>query len=226
MHERVHFLGLRSDVEGILADLDVAVQASLSENLGGTIESLLMQCPTVATRTGGMVDAVRDGETGVLVRPLDPGDLADGILRMLADYVQARTMAQRGRQLMLDKFTLERTVESLDATYARQLSRGKGYRSAISLMRLLIAVPVFGWLAARLAWDTIFLPGRDARQLRKIHDAQVKLGKKLASQDAQVGLARGLAYVLYGGARRLMAGSKLLQRWDIWFARVRGRRSA
>src|SRR5947208_1658762 len=35
------FTGFRSDINQILVALDVAVQASLSENLGGTIESLL-----------------------------------------------------------------------------------------------------------------------------------------------------------------------------------------
>jgi glycosyltransferase involved in cell wall biosynthesis len=207
--QHVHFLGLRTDVEGILADLDVAVQASLSENLGGTIESLLMQCPTVATRTGGMVDTVRDGETGILVRPLDPGDLADGVLRMLADPAQARALAQRGRQLMLDGFTLEQTVDSLDGTYARQLSCSRGYRPAVSLMRALLAVPVFGWLAVRLVWDTILLSRWDARQ-------------RAPRRGAQIGLMRRLGHAVPRRARRLMAGSRIRQLWDLGIARLKG----
>ncbi|MFN8517350.1 MAG: glycosyltransferase, partial [Chloroflexia bacterium] len=53
LQESVIFTGFRSDVQSILRDLDVAVQPSLNENLGGTIESLLMECPLVATRVGG-----------------------------------------------------------------------------------------------------------------------------------------------------------------------------
>ena len=52
LQNRVVFTGYRPDVNGILRDVDVAVQASRSENLGGTIEALLMECPVVATRVG------------------------------------------------------------------------------------------------------------------------------------------------------------------------------
>ena len=69
MGDAVAFTGFRSDVADILADINISVQASLSENLGGTIESLLLERPLVATRVGGMVDSVHDGVTGLLVPP-------------------------------------------------------------------------------------------------------------------------------------------------------------
>src|ERR1019366_3364310 len=50
----VIFAGHVDDVASLLAAADVAVQCSLTENLGGTIEALLMECPVVATRVGGM----------------------------------------------------------------------------------------------------------------------------------------------------------------------------
>ncbi len=82
-----------------------AVQPSLSENLGGTIESLLMECPTVATRVGGMTDSVVDGVTGVLVNPSDPESLASGILRLLRDRPSARRYGVAGRErIYLDRF--------------------------------------------------------------------------------------------------------------------------
>lgn len=160
---KVVFTGFRSDVSNILATLDVAVQASLSENLGGTIESLLMECPTVATRTGGLVDSIRDGETGVLVKPLDPRDLAAGIIRLLRDPSAGRRMASNGRQLMLREFTLRKTADSLDQLYRGHLAessffRRRGYRLHVSLLRAVLALPVFAFLAVRLAWDTKFLP--------------------------------------------------------------------
>ena len=66
------FTGQRNDVVDILAALDVSVQCSLSENYGGTIESLLMRAPTIATRVGGMPETVRHEVTGLLVPPSDP----------------------------------------------------------------------------------------------------------------------------------------------------------
>jgi glycosyltransferase involved in cell wall biosynthesis len=157
--DHVVFTGYRTDVNGILASLDVSVQGALSENLGGTIESLLMERPTVATRTGGLVDSIRDGETGILVAPSDPASMAQGIIRLLEDPEAAKRMAQNGRQLMLREFTLSKTVDDLDELYRQQMSRGwfgkvSGYRLPVTALRALMAVWVFGYLAARLAYDT------------------------------------------------------------------------
>jgi glycosyltransferase involved in cell wall biosynthesis len=118
------FTGYRADVPDVLAALDVSVQCSLNENLGGTIESLLMETPTIATRVGGMPEAVRHEKTGLLVPPADARALADAILRMLEDPEQARGWARAGRRLMLERFTLERTVADIDDLY-RELSAAR-----------------------------------------------------------------------------------------------------
>lgn len=117
--ERVYFADHRSDIQRVLASFDVAVQCSLTEGLGGTIEALLMERPTVATFVGGMPEAVRDGQTGLLVPPADAPSLAAAIERLLGDRQDARRLAAAGRALMLDRFTLSRTGSDLAAAYAR-----------------------------------------------------------------------------------------------------------
>ena len=54
--------------------------------------------PVVAGRSGGVVDAVLDGETGILVEPDDPDATADAILRLMRDPALARRMGEAGRQ--------------------------------------------------------------------------------------------------------------------------------
>lgn len=138
LDQSVIFTGFRTDVTAILRALDVAVQPSLSENLGGTIEALLMECPTVATRIGGLTDSILDGETGILVNPSDPKSLAEGILRILRDPISARKYGVAGRARMLGKFTLRRTVEDLASLYSRQCGRRRvGYRRHVIRIRLL-----------------------------------------------------------------------------------------
>jgi len=130
----------------------VAVQAALNENLGGTIEALLMQCPTVATRVGGMVDAVRDGETGVLVNPSDSEDLARGIIELLRDQKRARTLARAGRELMVRRFTLRHAVEALASLYqelARAQQPREYYNILISVRRVLAGFPLFIYVVAK-----------------------------------------------------------------------------
>jgi glycosyltransferase involved in cell wall biosynthesis len=121
--DAVIFTGLRHDVADLLAAFDVAVQCSLSENYGGTVESLLMQTPTVATRVGGMPETVRHGETGLLVPAADPAALAGAILETLDDTARARAMAAAGRELMLDRFQIAQTATSIAALYDRLLHR-------------------------------------------------------------------------------------------------------
>lgn len=121
----VIFTGHRSDVPDILATVDVSVQCSLTENYGGTIESLLMSAPTIATRIGGMPETVHDEETGLLVPPCDANALAAAMLRLLGDRSLAKQLGQRGREAMLERFTTERTVAAVDSLY-RELARERG----------------------------------------------------------------------------------------------------
>jgi glycosyltransferase involved in cell wall biosynthesis len=103
----------------------VAVQCSLTENLGGTIEALLMERPVVATRVGGMPESVRDGETGLLVPPADPPALAAAILHLLRSPRFGAELGRAGRRLMLERFTSARTVDDVDAVYRRILERAR-----------------------------------------------------------------------------------------------------
>jgi glycosyltransferase involved in cell wall biosynthesis len=161
----VVFTGYRPDVAECLRGLDVAVQASLSENLGGTVEALLMERPVVATRVGGMVETIRHGETGVLVEPADPVDLGRGILRLLRDPAEARRLGLAGRELALERFTLDRTVSDLHSVYSRLLSSPKvgRFRRRVSVARFVALIPLSLYYVVRTltevavfrAWDAI-----------------------------------------------------------------------
>lgn len=53
--------------------------------------------PVVAGRSGGVEDAVLDGQTGILVSPDSPQEVAQAILRLLEDPEAARRMGEAGR---------------------------------------------------------------------------------------------------------------------------------
>jgi glycosyltransferase involved in cell wall biosynthesis len=118
----VHFLGHRMDVPAIYADLDVAVHPSLSENLGGAGESLLAGVPTIATRVGGLPDVVRDGETGWLVSPRSPRQLADAIIEAISRPEEARRRAMRGQSLIRESFDIRRTAREIKTIYREILA--------------------------------------------------------------------------------------------------------
>ena len=123
LRDRVLFTGDHRDVPSLLAASDVAVQCSLTENLGGTIEALLMESAVVATRVGGMPEAVRDEETGLLVPPADPCSLAAAILRLLENREERLSLGRAGRRLMLERFTMTRMGDDVDTLYRSLTTR-------------------------------------------------------------------------------------------------------
>jgi len=123
----VTFLGTRTDVPEIYADLDVVVHPSHSENVGGAVESCLLRVPTIATRVGGFPDLIKDGSTGWLVRPKDPADLARSILDALDRPDEAIQRAIAGQQRALHMFDVKQTgaevreiYQKIQAHYSRQ----------------------------------------------------------------------------------------------------------
>jgi glycosyltransferase involved in cell wall biosynthesis len=113
----VIFAGRRRDLTDVIAALDISVQCSLSENYGGTIESLLMERPMIATRAGGMPEVVIDGETGLLVPVRDPQALAAAILRLIDDPDYARVLGRAGRARVLERHTIQRTIDGVIDVY-------------------------------------------------------------------------------------------------------------
>lgn len=121
--DKVIFLGNRSDVPDLYADMDVAVHPSHSENVGGAGESLLLGVPTIATNVGGFPDVVINGETGWLVPPRSPQLLAKSIMAALSDPEKAHTLAVKGQRFARALFDVRKTAAEIKTIYARILDR-------------------------------------------------------------------------------------------------------
>jgi glycosyltransferase involved in cell wall biosynthesis len=61
------------------------------------VEALCRGRPVVATAVGGIRDVIEHGVNGVLVRPRDPGALADALVRVLGDRAFAQRLAAAAR---------------------------------------------------------------------------------------------------------------------------------
>ncbi len=83
------------------------------------LEAAASGLPVVAGATGGIPDAVADGETGVLVDPESVGDAADAVAALLLDSARARRMGDAGRERVLRDFTWPRVVADLRQIAAR-----------------------------------------------------------------------------------------------------------
>jgi sugar transferase (PEP-CTERM/EpsH1 system associated) len=112
------FTGDRTDVAQLLQCMDVFVLPSLAEGISNTLlEAMATGLPVIATRVGGNVELVRDGENGAL---FESGDVAS-LTRLLAGYVTGgdarRRHGERSRRLALESFSLEAMIEGYRGAY-------------------------------------------------------------------------------------------------------------
>ena len=104
----------------------------------------------VASRTGGLVDVVEDGVTGLLVPPADPTALARAILRLLENPRDAAAMGRAGRLRIRAMASERQTAERLADHYRGQMARSWGrHRAVISALRRPVAE---AWLRLGGAW--------------------------------------------------------------------------
>ena len=118
LNDYVIFTGFRTDIPEITSIFDVAVLASFFEGLGRVLlEAMACGKPVVATRVGGIVDVVGDGETGILVPVDDPEALTEAITTVLKDKDLASKMGEEGRRKIDSKFSAKTMVEKVEKVY-------------------------------------------------------------------------------------------------------------
>lgn len=112
--------GPREDAVSIMAAADVFALPSAQEGLGlVALEAMAVGCPVVATAVGGIVDTVRDGRTGLLVRDQGAEAFAAALVRLLDDENLRQQVAAGGEDLVRREFSVERMVEGYAEVYER-----------------------------------------------------------------------------------------------------------
>jgi glycosyltransferase involved in cell wall biosynthesis len=93
------------------------VVPSIAEAMGQVaVEALLARTPVIASRTGGLADMIRDGESGLHVPPGDAGALAEALKRLLTDPALADRLRMAGYRRGLD-FTAASVVPQIEEVY-------------------------------------------------------------------------------------------------------------
>ena len=110
--DRVHWLGLLPDPVSVLQASDIFLLATVGEAFGLALaEAMACGVPVVASRAGAIPEVIKDGETGLLVDPMDPVALADGIEKLGRNHALRKQMAQQAVARVADHFTLEMAVD-------------------------------------------------------------------------------------------------------------------
>jgi glycosyltransferase involved in cell wall biosynthesis len=129
--ETVSFVGHRSDVGDLLAAADLVALPSLWEGLSiSLLEAMAAGKPVVTTAIGSNREVTNDGETAVLVPPKDAQSLAAAIRALAPDRERLAELGRRGRSAQLERYTLQRMLDSYLDEYDRLLRKESPRASA------------------------------------------------------------------------------------------------
>jgi glycosyltransferase involved in cell wall biosynthesis len=116
---------MRTDVPQLLAACDVLVFPSVEPHFARPIiEAGAMGKPVVASRLGGPLELVAEGETGLLVPREDPQALAEALIEVLRDPERAAALGEAGYQQAREHFNADKNAQATFALYDQLLGPG------------------------------------------------------------------------------------------------------
>jgi glycosyltransferase involved in cell wall biosynthesis len=129
LENTVRFLGRRDDMARLYGACDVVSLSSHMEGVPSVVmEAFASMRAVVATAVGGVPEIVFDGDTGWLVAPRRPDDLASALADALAHPAERIGRAARGNLLVGEQFESSTTTDRLQDVY--DCWRGFGGRSS------------------------------------------------------------------------------------------------
>lgn len=114
------FTGFRHDATRLYKAMDIFVLPSYHEGMPRSIiEAMASGKPVVATDIPGCQDEVVQGETGLLIPPGESKPLAEALIQLLRDQVQAQQMGEAGRKRAVEHFDEHLVCERIVTTYRK-----------------------------------------------------------------------------------------------------------
>ncbi len=127
---RVSFAGRVDAVEDYLRASDLFVFPSVFEGLGiSLVEAAACGLPAIGSSTGGIVDVIEDGRSGLLVRPGDAAELATALRTLTADSKSRAEMGRRARAVATERFDEADALARYRALFREVSSRSSSSRS-------------------------------------------------------------------------------------------------
>lgn len=118
LEETFEFGGFHDQPSMIFNEGDISILTSISEGFPYTvIESMSCGRPVVATDVGGIRDALEG--CGILCKPRDPRDIANGVIKLLKDDALRLELGNKCRERVLLTFKTEKSVDAYYDSYTK-----------------------------------------------------------------------------------------------------------
>jgi glycosyltransferase involved in cell wall biosynthesis len=123
--ETVTFYGhvSRQQVFKELNTASVAVFPSITETFGlGPAEAMAQGCPTIFTKLASGPEIINNGVNGILVDPFNPKEIAEAIIRILADKNLAQKIGFEGRKSVENRFSNDVILQQNEKMYQKVIA--------------------------------------------------------------------------------------------------------
>jgi glycosyltransferase involved in cell wall biosynthesis len=123
----LNFLGDRPDVPRLLSGFDVFVWLSQGEGMPHVIsEAGAAGLPVIATRDNGTEEQIADGKTGLFVPHCNPGAVAAGIQRLIADPPLRRRLGDNLRRKVTQEYSVAALIPQWERLFDDVLASREG----------------------------------------------------------------------------------------------------
>ena len=116
-------LGKKSGVESFINVMDICVLSTFTEGISNSIlEYMALGKPVIATFGGGTNEIVEDQNTGFLIGPSNPKELAEKIEILLNNVQLSERMGIAGKECIIKGFTIDLMINKYINLYRNILS--------------------------------------------------------------------------------------------------------
>lgn len=125
LNDVVHFTGHLENPFAAIDALDVFLLLSTAnEGVSQAIlQAAFLEKPLIATPTGGLCEVCLDGITGIQVPPFQVEAVVNGVLRLQSDRALRQRMGKKARELVLERFTFQQTLDAMERVYQNILEK-------------------------------------------------------------------------------------------------------
>lgn len=129
LEDRVKMVGFRKDIPELMSTCDIIAHTSVAPEPFGRVivEGMLAGRPVVASQTGGPIEIIENGITGLLYTPGDEQELESAIRHLLSDPQGTALMAQRGKASAIRRFSLDGMHERIEDILSVSFKQQKKY---------------------------------------------------------------------------------------------------
>jgi len=123
--DKVDFLGFvdQQEFPKYFAVSDIFCRPSLSEGLGNSfLEAMAFGLPIIGTPVGGIVDFLKDGETGLFCRPGKPYTIAQGVEKYDKDRELYSRVSQQARELAHNRYDWDKIGQAMGEIFNQLLA--------------------------------------------------------------------------------------------------------